>query len=138
MFETGEEMSRGEGLKGIFTRHFGPVVDRDVARDGIHTIAHVFLVLACLAATLGTYVYGLTTMLGALALGIPALILRFRRSRVAAIVLVAFTALNAALAFPQLLSWLWVLFALRAVQVTFGYHRLQKAPTDAEMVSTFE
>jgi formate hydrogenlyase subunit 4 len=137
MFETGEEMSRNEGLKGILTRHFGPVVDRDVARDGIHTIAHVFLVLACIAA-LRTYFAGPLSLIDALGLGIPALFLRFRQSRVAAIVLLVFTAFNAALAFPQLLPWLWVLFALRAVQVTFGYHRLQKAPTDTEMVSTFE
>jgi hypothetical protein len=134
MFETGEEMSRNEGLKGIFYRHFGPVIDPEQARDGIRSVAKVLLGLAGLTAVLGTLLVGSLALVSAVVFAIPALILFFKPSRVAAIVLLALTIGNAILSMT-LLPWVWVLFAARGTQLTFAYHRLQREAAVASVFS---
>jgi hypothetical protein len=133
MFETGEEMNRNEGIRGILYRHFGPVIDLDQARDGIRSVANVLLGLAGLTALVGTFLIGPRALVIAVVFAIPSAILRFKPSRVAAIVLLLLTATNAILSL-QVTPWLWVLFAIRGTQLTFAYHRLQK---DAAVASTF-
>jgi len=127
MFETVTEAPQREGFKGFVARHFGPVVDEELAREGIRDIALVLLILAGLTGTLGWYLVGPGALVIAIVFGIPSVILRFSPSRVAASVLLALTAANALLSFPRIGPWLWVLFALRGVQLTFGYHRLRRA-----------
>lgn len=43
-----------------------------------------------------------------------------------AVFLMAFSLLNALLAFPAAFPWVWVLFSARAIQLAFGYRRLLK------------
>ncbi len=138
MFETVTQASKREGLSGFVARHFGPVVDEELTREGIRDVALALIVLACLSGTLGWYVYGPGALIAAVVFGVPAVILRFAPSRVAASALLGLTATNALLLLPQVSPWLWVLFALRGVQLTFGYHRLRRGhsvsktpPTDA-------
>ena len=57
--------------------------------------------------------------------GIPSLIFCFRPSRVVASVLLALVVLNAVLAFPEVVYWVWVFLALRGVQWTI---RLRSRP----------
>lgn len=127
MFETGSDLKKSEGLGGFVARHFGPVVDVDLAREGIRDVALVLMCLAGLSATLGWYMWGPSALVTAVILGVPAVILRLTPSRGAAIVLLALTVTSAILSFPRALPWVWVLFALRGTQLTFGYHRLRKS-----------
>lgn len=48
MFETVTEAKKDEGFQGFTSRHFGPVVDADLARDGVRDIALVLIGLSCL------------------------------------------------------------------------------------------
>jgi len=126
MFETVTERKKHEGLDGFIARHFGPVVDVELAREGIRDVALALIVLSCLSATLGWYLYGLTGLIVAIVFGVPAVVLRFVPSRGAASALLVLTAANALLSLPHIVPWGWVLFALRGVQLTFGYARLRK------------
>jgi hypothetical protein len=134
MFETGEEMSRNEGLKGIFHRHFGPVLDLEQASDGIRSVAKVLLGLAGLTAVVGPFLVGPQALVSAILFAIPALVLLFKPSRAAAIVLLVLTTANAILSLA-VLPWIWVLFAARGTQLTFAYHRLRKEATVADAFS---
>ena len=127
MFETGAELKKSEGIGGFVARHFGPVVDIDLAREGTRDVALVLMCVAGLSGTLGWYLFGPGALLTAVILGVPAVILRLTPSRAAAIVLLVLTAASAILSLPRVLPWVWVLFALRGTQLTFGYHRLRKA-----------
>lgn len=127
MFESYEEAERNRGLKGFLARHFGPVVHLDLAEEGIRQIGIVFMVLAALIG-----IFGLVARHHPLAL-VDGLILVFlgfmlylTKSRIAAIFLMAYSLLGALLALPAALPWLWVLFSARAIQLTFGYRRLQR------------
>ena len=136
MFETVTEAKKNEGWQGFTSRHFGPVVDVDLARDGIRDIALVLIGLSCLLGVVGWYLSGPPSLLVALAFGIPAVILRFTPSRLAALVLVVLTNANAMFALPRLYPWIFVLFAIRGVQLTFGYHWLIKARSLSDPVTT--
>lgn len=138
MFETGAELSKSESLRGFVARHFGPVVYLDSAREGTRDVALVLMCLAGLSGTLGWYLSGPSALLSAVIFGAPAVILRFTPSRAAAIVLLALTTVGAILSLPRVFPWLWVLFALRGTQLTFGYHRLRKALPTVEDVPTVD
>jgi len=127
VFETGADLKKSEGLGGFVARHFGPVVDVDLAREGIRDVALLLMCLAGLSATLGWYRWGPSALVTAVVLGVPAVILRLTPSRGAAIALLALTATSAILSLPRVFPWVWVLFALRGTQLTFGYHRLRKS-----------
>lgn len=55
---------------------------------------------------------------------------------VAAVILLVLSLANALLSLPALLPWVWVLFSVRAMQLTFGYHRLRRTRT--EVLSAME
>lgn len=107
MFETVTEANKREGFAGFVARHFGPVVDEELTREGIRDVALVIIILACLSATLGWYLLGPGALIAAVVFGVPAVILRLTPSRVAASVLLVLTAMNAILLFPQTLPWVW-------------------------------
>lgn len=127
MFETVTEEKEKSGLKGFTSRHFGPVIDTDLAREGLRDISLVLIGLSCFLAVLGWFAVGPAALVVALAFAIPAAILRITPSRVAASLLLLLTAMNAILSLPRLFPWIFVLFALRGVQLAFGYHRLREA-----------
>lgn len=127
MFESFEEGERNSGLKGFLARHFGPVIYLDLAEDGIRQIGVVFMVLAVLTGVIGLVVLQKAApLVGALILAFIAFLLYLTKSRTSAVFLMAFSLLNALLAFPAAFPWLWVLFSTRAIQLTFGYYRLKK------------
>ncbi len=127
MFESYEEAERNRGLKGFLGRHFGPVVHLDLAEEGIRQIGIVFMVLAALSGVIGLVIYQKpASLVGGLILAFIAFMLYLTRSRTAAVLLMAFSLLNALLAFPAAFPWVWVLFSARAIQLTFGYRRLLK------------
>jgi|SRR6185312_5103427 len=127
MFESFEEGERNSGLKGFLARHFGPVIYLDLAEDGIRQIGVVFMVLSLLSGVIGLVVlHKAAALVGALILAFIAFLLYLTRSRTSAVFLMAFSLLNALFAFPAAFPWVWVLFSARAIQLTFGYHRLKK------------
>ncbi|HEY4591034.1 MAG TPA: hypothetical protein VIJ61_01420 [Thermoanaerobaculia bacterium] len=127
MFESYEEAERNRGLKGFLARHFGPVVHLDLAEEGIRQIGIVFMVLAALSGIVGVVMYqNAVPLVSGLILAAVAFMLYLTRSRVAAVLLMALSLLNALLLFPAALPWVWVLFSARAIQLTFGYRRLLK------------
>jgi len=137
MFESFEEAERNRGLKGFVARHFGPVIYADMAEEGIRQIGIVFMVLAALSALFGLIRYGnFWILVSGLILAAIAYVLYLTRSRAAAVVLLGFSLLNALLSLPAFGPWIWVLFAARAIQLTFGYHRLRK--TRAEVLAALE
>jgi len=127
MFESFEEGERNSGLKGFLARHFGPVIYLDLTEDGIRQIGVVFMVLSLLSGVIGLVVlHKAAALMGALILAFIAFLLYLTRSRTSAVFLMAFSLLNALFAFPAAFPWVWVLFSARAIQLTFGYHRLKK------------
>jgi hypothetical protein len=137
MFESYQEAERNSGFKGFMARHFGPVIYADVAEEGIRQIGIVFMVLAVFSGIVSLRISGSFWSLGAgLVLAAVALVLYFTRSRTSAVILFVLSLANALLSLPALLPWVWVLFAVRAIQLTFGYHRLRKTRT--EVLSAME
>jgi hypothetical protein len=137
MFESYQEAERNSGFKGFIARHFGPVIYADVAEEGIRQIGIVFMVLAVFSGIVSLRVSGNAWSLGAgLVLAAVALVLYFTKSRTTAVILLVLSLTNALLVLPALIPWIWVLFAVRATQLTFGYHRLRKTRT--EVLSAME
>ena len=137
MFESYQEAERNSGFKGFIARHFGPVIYADVAEEGIRQIGVVFMVLAVFSGLVGLRVYGSFWSLGTgLVLAAVAFALYLSKSRTAAVILLVLAFINALLSLPALpgwsglLPWVWVLFGVRATQLTFGYHRLRKTRTE--------
>ncbi len=131
MFESYQESERNSGFKGFVARHFGPVIYADTAEEGIRQIGIVFMCLAAFSGIVGAAVYGNVWSLGAgLVLAAVAFALYLSKSRTAAVILLVLSLINALLVLPALLPWVWVLFAVRATQLTFGYHRLRKTRTE--------
>jgi glucose dehydrogenase len=127
MFESFEEAERSRGLKGFLARHFGPVVHLDLAEEGIREIGIVFMCLAALSGILGVVIRGnAASLVAGLILAFIAFMLYLTKSRAAAVLLMAVSLLNALFALPAVGPWIWVLFSARAIQLTFGYRRLQK------------
>jgi hypothetical protein len=128
MFETVTEVKKREGIGGFISRHFGAVVDAELARDGTRDIALVLVGLSVLCTALLWSLLGPKALSLAIILGAPAAVLRFMPSRIAASVLLGLTALIFFLPLPSkaTLFCLWGLFALRGVQLTIGYHRLHQ------------
>jgi hypothetical protein len=127
MFESFEEGERNRGFKGFLARHFGPVIHADVAEEGIRQIGVVFMCLAGISGLAGLVVYGNVLSLGAgIILGSAAFALYLSKSRTAAVILLVLSLADALLSLPALLPWVWVAFAVRVTQLTFGYHRLRK------------
>lgn len=127
MFESYEEAERNRGLKGFLARHFGPVVHLDVAEDGIRQIGIVFMVLSVLVGIVGMAKTGSPlALVDTLILVFLGFMLYLTKSRIAAIFLMVYSVLGALFAFPAVAPWIWVLFSARAIQLTFGYRRLQK------------
>jgi hypothetical protein len=132
MFESFEEGERQRGLKGFIARHFGPVVHLDVTEEGIRQIGLVFMGLAALTGIVGMVVNGNPfALLDGLIVAVPAFILYLSKSRAAAIVLLVVAVANALLFLGRPLLWVWVAFAVRATQLTFGYYRLKQLRTTA-------
>lgn len=127
MFETVTESKQREGIQGFLSNHFGPVVDADLAREGMRDVSLVLLGLSCLLGAIGWYLVGPASLIVAFVFAVPAVLLRMTPSRLAASLLLFLTVVNAVLARPRLFPWIFVLFALRGVQLAFGYHRLLKA-----------
>ncbi len=128
MFESYEEEQRRSGFKGFVNRHFGPVIYVDLAEEGIRQIGIVFMVLAALTGVLGLAVYANPwSLLGGLILAAAAFILYLSKSRAAAVFLLVLTVTNFLLLLPSFFPLVWVAFAIRATQLTFGYHRLRKS-----------
>jgi hypothetical protein len=137
MFESYQEAERNSGFKGFIARHFGPVIYADTAEEGIRQIGIVFMVLAASSGFVGLMVYGNLWSPGAgLVLGAVAFALYLSKSRTSAVILLVLSLANALLSLPALLPWVWVLFSVRATQLTFGYHRLRKTRT--EVLSAME
>ena len=137
MFESYEEAERNRGFKGFLARHFGPVIYADVAEEGIRQIGIVFMVLAAVSALFGMALYGsLWALVSGLILAGVAFALYLTRSRTAAVLLLTLAVLNALLRLPAIGPLVWVAFAARATQLTFGYHRLRKTRT--EVLSALE
>jgi hypothetical protein len=126
MFESFEEAENNRGVKGFFTRHFGPVIYLDLAEEGIREIGLVFMGLAALSGIYGLVAQGsVWSLVVGLILAFVAFLLYLTRSRTAAVILLVLSLLNVVLAFAFLAS-VWVAFAARATQLTFGYHRLKR------------
>lgn len=137
MFESYQESERNSGFKGFIARHFGPVIYADVAEEGIRQIGIVFMVLAVFSGLVSLRIYGSFWSLGAgLILAAVAFVLYLSKSRTSAVILLVLSLTNAVLALPALIPWVWFLFAVRATQLTFGYHRLRKTRT--EVLSAME
>lgn len=137
MFESYQEAERNRGFKGFIARHFGPVVYADVAEEGIRQIGIVFMCLAAFSGIVGAAVYGnVWALMAGFILGAAAFALYLSKSRTSAVILLVLSLMNALLALPAILPWLWVLFAARATQLTFGYRRLRKTRT--EVLSAME
>lgn len=128
MFETVIEAKKREGIGGFVSRHFGPVVDAELARDGTRDIALILIGFSGLCTALVWSVLGPRALFLAIILGTPAVVLRFTPSRIAASVLLGLTAVIFFLSLPSkaTIFCLWGLFALRGVQLTIGYHRLRQ------------
>jgi hypothetical protein len=127
MFESFEAAEKNRGVKGLLARHFGPVVYLDLAEEGIREIGIVFMVLAALSAVVGLVVnHNPVSLAAGLILALAALMLYLTRSRAAAVFLLVLSTFNALPALPAFLPWVWVAFSARAIQLTFGYHRLKK------------
>jgi Na+/melibiose symporter-like transporter len=127
MFEGYVESESNTGFKGFVKRHFGRVIHADVAEDGLRQIGLVFIVLYLVSGVFGFASTQNLWILGeALVMAAAALLLYLTKSRVAAVFLLALTSLNAVLALPRLLPWIWVAFAIRATQLAFAYRRLRK------------
>lgn len=127
MFESFEEAERNRGLQGFLARHFGPVVHLDLAEEGIRQIGVVFMVLAALIGIFGLVVrHNPLALVDGVILVFLGLMLYLTKDRASAVLLMAYSVLAALLALPALLPWVWVLFSARAIQLTFGYHRLVK------------
>jgi hypothetical protein len=128
MFESYEEEQRRSGFKGFVNRHFGPVIHVDLAEEGIRQIGIVFMVLAALSGVVGLVVYANPwSLLGGLILAAAAFVLYLTKSRAAAVFLLVLTVADFVLTFPRWGPLIWIAFALRATQLTFGYHRLRKS-----------
>jgi hypothetical protein len=129
MFESFEEAERDRGIKSFLARWVGPVQRVEAAETGIQRIALFFLSLLSLAVVsgiVGPAVYrNPESLKTALVLGSMALALYWSRSRIVASVLLGLLLANALLHLRAPFSWVWVLLALRAVQLTFGYQRLR-------------
>jgi hypothetical protein len=126
MFESFEEAERDRGIKSFLARWAGPVRRVETAEAGIQRITLFFLSLAVVSGIVGPTVYGNPESLKiALVLGSMALALYWSRSRIVASVLLGLLLVNALLHLRALFSWIWVLLALRAVQLAFGYQRLR-------------
>jgi hypothetical protein len=137
MFESFEETERNRGIKGFLARHFGPVIYADLAEEGIRQIGVVFMVLAAFSGVIGVVAYAsVRPLVAGVVLGSVALVLYWSRSRTAAVLLLVLSLANALLLLPAALPWVWVAFAARATQLTFGYHRLRKTRT--EILSALE
>lgn len=127
MFEGYVESENNTGFKGFVNRHFGPVIHADMAEEGLRQIGLVFIVLYLLSGLFGWGSTGSLWILAeALVMAFAALMLYLTKSRAAAVILLVLTSLNAVLAFPRLLTWIWVAFAIRATQLAFAYRRLLK------------
>jgi hypothetical protein len=127
MFESFEEEQRSSGFRGFVNRHFGPVIHADLAEEGIRQIGLVFMVLAALSGVVGVVVSGKPlALLDGLILAFAAFMLYLTKSRATAVFLLVVSLLNAVFPFPRFPSLIWVAFAIRATQLTFGYHRLRK------------
>jgi len=130
MFESYQEAERNRGFKGFVARHFGPVIYADTAEEGIRQIGIVFMVLAALSGFVGLVAFGNPWSLASgLVLAAVAFALYLSKSRTAAVILLVIALINAVFSLPALLPWVWVLFGARAIQLTFGYHRLRKTRT---------
>lgn len=130
MFESYQEAERSRGFKGFIARHFGPVIYADVAEEGIRQIGIVFMSLAVFSGIVSLRVYeNLWPLVAGLVLAIAALALYLTKSRTSAVILLVLSLMNALLSLPAIVPWIWVLFAVRATQLTFGYHRLRKTRT---------
>lgn len=137
MFESYQEAERNRGFKGFIARHFGPVIYADAAEEGIRQVGVVFMALAALTAVVGMAISGqIWPLIAGLILIAFALALYWTKSRASAVILLAITLANAVLSLAALLPWVWVLFSVRAIQLTFGYHRLRKMRS--EVLSTLE
>jgi hypothetical protein len=127
MFESFEAAEKNRGVKGFLARHFGPVIYLDLAEEGIREIGVVFMSLAVLSGIYGAVAHhNVRSLVAGLILAFVAFMLYLTRSRAAAVVLLVLSLLSALLALPALLPWVWVAFAARATQLTFGYHRLKR------------
>lgn len=130
MFESYQEAERNRGFKGFIARHFGPVIYADVAEEGIRQIGIVFMSLAVFSGIVSLRVYeNLWPLVAGLVLAMAALVLYLTKSRTSAVILLVLSLMNALLSLPAIVPWIWVLFAVRATQLTFGYHRLRKTRT---------
>jgi hypothetical protein len=131
MFESFEKTEGDRGIRGFLARHAGPVRHAGLAAEGIHRIGIFFISLAAVSGIVGLAVYGNTgSPAVGLVLGSAALALSWSRSRTSALILLALVLANALLHPWAFFSWLWVVFAARATQLTFGYQRLRRARTD--------
>ncbi len=126
MFESFEEAERNRGLKGFLVRLVGPVRGAETAETGIRQIAIFFVSLAVVSGIVGPAVYDNPQSLQiAFVLGSAAVALYLSRSRTAALILLALLLANALLHPRAPFSWVWVLLAGRAVQLTFGLRRFR-------------
>jgi O-antigen ligase len=126
MFESYEEEQRRSGFKGFVNRHFGPVIHADIAEEGIRQIGVVFMVLAALSGILGAARGTPLALVQGLVLVFTGFMLYLTKSRIAAVFLLVVSVLNAVLLLPRWAPLIWVAFAIRATQLTFGYRRLLK------------
>ncbi len=137
MFEDISGAPKREGVRGFIARHFGAITGADQARDELRNIASVFSGLAIVSAVIGAIWIGPLGAVDGFLMAILALLLRTIQSRIAAAVLLLLTVAHAILSLPTPTPIVWVLFALRAFQLTFAYHRLLKklAPEDVAALS---
>lgn len=97
-----------------------------MAEEGIREIGLTFMVLAGISAFVGMSRRGAAALIDGLILAALAFTLYLTKSRIAAVILLAVAVLNANLFFPRFIPFVWRAFALRATQLTFGYHRLKR------------
>jgi hypothetical protein len=136
MFETVTEMKKNDGLGGFVRRHFGPVIDMDLACAGTREVALVLLAVTGVRIAFLLPKFGAAAILGGVFYAIPAVILCFKPSRIAASILVA-QYLGTAVLAPGFGTWLWALFALRGAQLAFGFHRLRKHGSVQQAIEEF-
>lgn len=115
------------GLPAFLSRHLGSVRDAGLAEEEIHRIALFFISLGVVTGIVGVAIYDSPGSLGTgLVLVVAALTLYLSKSRISALILLGLLLANAWLHVTAPFFWIWVVVALRATQLAFGYQRLPK------------
>lgn len=125
MFEDISEAPQREGIRGLVRRHFGPPADLEDACQELQRVSTIFSTIGLVSAVAGAFQFGLIGMVDGGTVAVLALTLRFTQSRIAAGLLLLFAILTLVLV-PGFWHVIWLLFAIRGLQLSVVASRLKK------------